>query len=305
LQLVWSPSDIVCSVPELQGWQIVLRPEKIRKGRYTRLHLDASGMRVCVDRSLSAPVYRISVPDEASAAIDWQRKEIRILTQVKGMRNADLGQFVDDHIAPRILSRLWPLVLHSGIVTCAGGCALLAGASGHGKSTLTAFLHRSGWQMLGDDAALLEFKKGVMHAHASYRRLSLLPDSLENVLGDPCEDGADRTTKRRVTFADAPQQAASHPVAAIFVLAAPSDAAGITLRPLYGTEACMGLLGNSFSFDPTDAAESMNRLAGASRVAQSVPIYEIDYPRDYAALPELRDILAAALTATVAERKPF
>ena len=261
-------------------------------------------MFLCVDRSTSAQIYRISIPDEASAAIDWERKEICILSKARTMQDADLGQFIDDHIAPRILSRLWPLVLHAGIVTYAGGCALLAGASGHGKSTLTAFLHRSGWQMLGDDAALLAFKDGVLHAHATYRRLSLLPDSLENVMGEPTDHAADRAVKRRIAFADTPRQAASHPVVAIFVLAAPGDARTITRRPLHGTEACMGLLENSFSFNPTDAAESMHRLAEASRIAQSVPIYQIDYPRDYNALPRLRDTLAAVVTAPLVERKP-
>ena len=47
------------------------------------------------------------------------------------------------------------LVLHGGLVSSAGGAALLLGSTGSGKSTTALALHQSGWDLHGDDLVVV------------------------------------------------------------------------------------------------------------------------------------------------------
>ena len=117
-----------------------------------------------------------------------------------------------------------------------------------------------------------------------YPSLRLFPDSLSRLFpAAPVTSAvAENTDKRRVPFEVGPPEA---PLLALFVLADPADT--IRAERLTPAEACMEIIANSFSFDRNDPAEARGRLARAADLARLLPVFDLHYPRDYAALSDV------------------
>ena len=60
-----------------------------------------------------------------------------------------------DHVLPLVLASRGNLVLHAGVISRHGKGVVVAGASGAGKSTFTAFVWRNGWTVGNDDGAVI------------------------------------------------------------------------------------------------------------------------------------------------------
>lgn len=209
-----------------------------------------------------------------------------------------------DQIFPRVIAHTGCLVLHAGAVRVRGRAFLALGKSGRGKSTLAASFNQAGQTLIGDDASVISWSDGRPHVSAVYPSLRLLPDSVSALLPTdiPRSAVAHYSPKQRidVPFADGQQQEESPPIIAQFVIAPPSTSELITLRELTIAEACMALVENSFALNPINAEQAATRMKQASNLAQSVPAFEISYPRDYARLPEVRQ----AILEQVAELEP-
>ncbi|MBW7922859.1 MAG: hypothetical protein H3C51_12275 [Rubellimicrobium sp.] len=185
-----------------------------------------------------------------------------------------------DHILPRQLAHEGALVLHAGGVVVEGRAVAVTADTGGGKSTLTASLHATGHPILGDDALIVEDMPP--RVRAVYPSLRLNPDSAETffpgVEGRPM---ADWSPKRHLPLGPVADAA---PLAALFVL---GEAGAVTCRRLSPAEAVMAIIANSFAQDPGDRPRAQARMAGAVALAGAVPVWELCYPRDYAALPEV------------------
>ncbi len=70
------------------------------------------------------------------------------------------------------------LVLHATTIKFGASCAIFAGDSGIGKSTLAAALHQQGHQVLGDDLCVVDANNNV---YPSYPQLKLWQDSTERL----------------------------------------------------------------------------------------------------------------------------
>ncbi len=219
----------------------------------------------------------------AAAVISSSTRRIRLADLGGGPALAD--QWLADQVAPRLLSHLGQLVVHAAAVrTAGGGAALLVGPSRQGKSTLAAFLSREGWPLLGDDAAVIRSEDRVVRS--VYPRLRLRRDSWRRFhSGAAAEPGGTIGLPSGAT----PTMA---PLAALFALAEGPDC---RVDPLSPAAACMELVRNAYALDPTDRDRAALRLSQCAAVANTVPAFRLSYPRDYARLPELRDVLLGAL----------
>src|SRR3546814_969352 len=52
------------------------------------------------------------------------------------------------------------LIIHAAALEKSGRAAILPGAPGSGKSTLTAYLVHNGWRLLSDELALISLQHG-------------------------------------------------------------------------------------------------------------------------------------------------
>lgn len=203
-----------------------------------------------------------------------------------------LDHCLNDLVLPRLLASEGQLVLHGSLVATAAGLVGFIGASGQGKSTLSASLHVRGTPLLTDDAFGLQDQSGQWSAHSLCASLRLFPDAIEYLFPEVDETTpvADYTSKRHLKYAAAPD---AGPISALFRLG--DDASDVCVRRLNAAEACMSVIANAFALESSDAAEAQSRFARASAAARSVPVYDLQYPRDFSRLPEVHAAIFEAI----------
>ena len=204
-----------------------------------------------------------------------------------------------DQVLPRVLAQQGRLVLHAGAVRVGDQAIAFIGDSGSGKSTLTASFHASGYSLLCDDGLVLTHRAGVTTALATYPSLRLWPESIASLYSraPTVAPMAHYSSKRRIILKDiATNGSIPLPIATLYVLAREPGAEGISLRRLSPRAACMEIIGNSFQLDVTDRRRSAEVLANASRIAQHLPVFSVTYPRDFARLPDVHEVILRQLS---------
>ena len=99
------------------------------------------------------------------------------------------------------------LIIHAAVVERHGFAAILPGAPGSGKSTLTAFLVHNGWRLLSDELALVSLDDGQVTPLArpislKNRSIDVIAERVPNaVLSPRCND----TAKGTVALLKAPR----------------------------------------------------------------------------------------------------
>jgi len=168
------------------------------------------------------------------------------------------------------------------------------GASGRGKSTLSASFARSGLTLMGDDAMVLAWVDGQPCANAVYPSLRLFPDSIDALYQNSIDTSevASDTPKRRIELPIGDHDhAAPVPIKALYQIGRPALDDSISLRPMSIAETCMAIVENSFALDPSDTARAKVRLGQASELARQTVAFEIIYPRVYDRLPDVRQAI--------------
>ena len=196
-----------------------------------------------------------------------------------------------DQVEPRVLAYEGELIIHASAIDMNGTTILFVGTSGVGKSTLAASFDQSGTPMLCDDAVIVEFANGQATARALYPSLRLHPDSLEALFPDihPSSAVAHHGSKRRLRMPDQTMGSDDPlPIAAIFALGPAQTTSEIRISPLSAAEVCMALVSNSFSLNPADLRLAGEKMRKAGLVAERVPAFSLDYPRDFGCLPLAR-----------------
>ena len=183
-----------------------------------------------------------------------------------------LRHLLVQQVIPRWLGEQGALILHAGAVALAGqGAVAFVGESGRGKSTMAARLAaaRAGAEVLADDSLLVETKAG----------------------GQVLSQGPGT---------------AAVPLGALYCLDDPAAGAGrVQLEPLAGQRALMALLDSVFTLNPRrpeNSAAGFRAVAGLLNAG--VPVYVLSYPRDFERLPEVFDVLEAALAGHAREAMP-
>lgn len=249
---------------------------------------DAAG-RVTLSGARCGDACFLRFPGLAEARLD---AEGVALWSAPGAGAESVRHVLVDQILPRVLAHHGHLMLHGGAVASAddGGCIVVLGESGRGKSTLSATLAAQDGRLLSDDCLRVDLDRGHARAVASYPGLRLLPDSLVALYGPraPATSAlAGHTDKRRLTTAATALPTPA--IGAIFVLEAPGSGRDIRVEPLPPQRACIELVRNAFQLDLGDMARMRTQLALAARVARDVPVYALSYPREYALLPRVAE----------------
>jgi hypothetical protein len=204
-----------------------------------------------------------------------------------------------NQLVPLALSRQGRPTFHASVVTVPGGAVAFLGKTGMGKSTLAASFALHDAAFLTDDALLVEKKGGGYLALPSHASLRLWDDSVEQLLG---QDGllAERisySSKARLLAGEAlAYRDESRPLLAAFLLGR-EGASEVTIRALAGSERHMAWLGNSFLLDIEDRELLARHFDWTHRIAEAVPTFALDYPRDYGILPTVRDAVREHVSA--------
>jgi hypothetical protein len=196
-----------------------------------------------------------------------------------------------NQVMPLALSRQGRPSFHASVVTVPGGAVAFLGKTGMGKSTLAASFALEEAEFLTDDSLLIEETDEGCLALPSHASLRLWADSAEALVDDRTNKAAtiSYSTKARLLAGDA----LSHreeplPLLAAFVLEQ-EDADEVTIRALIGAERQMAWVNNSFLLDIEDRNLLAQHFDWTHRIAEAVPTFALDYPRDYGMLANVRD----------------
>lgn len=200
-----------------------------------------------------------------------------------------------DQVIPLALSLRGKLVMHASAVALPSGAVVLVGATGLGKSTLTASFCRQGFPLVADDGLVLEKAGKTLQCVPSYPGLRLWDDSLEGVFGlqPDLPPVAHYTTKMRldaerggVTFCEHPL-----PVRRIYFLTPAEQDGGsthTTISPIPATQGFMELVRHAYCLDTRDQSRLRDRFQDFRQVVGMGLLRRLAYPRDLSLLPEVR-----------------
>lgn len=195
-----------------------------------------------------------------------------------------------NQVRPLALSKLGKLVFHASAVELGEGAISFVAPSGRGKSTLAASFAVAGFHFLTDDGLMLEWTDDgylVLPSHPSVR---LWEDSEEALIGAGTRraPALEYTSKSRflagndIPFCDRPR-AFRH---AYFL--GESITEEITFRRLNEPDALVEWVKHSFLLDVEDKSMLGDHFACVAKLANVVPCYQLDYPRRFEDLDDLR-----------------
>lgn len=205
--------------------------------------------------------------------------------------DATIDHLYINQITPLALSRQGQPTFHASVVTVPGGAVAFLGRSGMGKSTLAASYALNDGAFLTDDGLLIDETADGCMAMPSHASLRLWDDSVEALVVDDIPKASQITysSKARLLAGDAlaysDEQA---PLLAAFVLNN-SDVKDVEIICLNGLSRYMAWLENSFLLDVEDHELLTRHFEWTHRISGRVPTFALDFPRDYAILPDVRD----------------
>jgi hypothetical protein len=189
--------------------------------------------------------------------------------------------------------------LHSTAVDFAGHCIGLLGESGAGKSTLAAFLCSRGGKLVTDDILRIRFEVGVSIAQPGPCRLKLREEAAKRLVPNARRSGIWSLVGGKYIY-DMGDQAERRPkrrLKALYHLCPPEDPndTKIAIERLSGQPLFHLLAGSTMHNDIILPARLKQHFVFVHRLAQSVPVYRISYPRSFAALDDVAEMLAGSL----------
>jgi hypothetical protein len=193
--------------------------------------------------------------------------------------------------------------LHATATVVDGGAVAFVGDCGLGKSTLGAAFLSRGFPILTDDLLALTPRGDQWFAEPGPPRLKLFPSVATRLLGRsaPAVLLNPWTSKLVLKLTAAESAAAAAPLRALFILSAPgargSRQSRLSVKRLAGQRAFLEVIRATFNLMQIDRRRLENQFSIAARVATSVPIYRLTYPRQLSSLDEVCGAVLAAATA--------
>jgi hypothetical protein len=198
-----------------------------------------------------------------------------------------------NQVLPLALSRQGKLVLHGSAVDIGGQGVAFLGESGRGKSTLAASFATEGTRFLTDDGLLLEWVGSRCMIIPSHPSIRLWEDSREALVNERASlaPAVSFTSKSRflagpgIAFCDQ-----ARPLRRVFFLGE-GDAQAPTIEALRPADALINLVKNSFLLDIEARDILVRHFDDLTRLAELPVFFRLDYPRDYDALPAVREAI--------------
>jgi hypothetical protein len=189
--------------------------------------------------------------------------------------------------------------LHATVVDLGGQAVGLLGPSGAGQSTLAAYLISRGADLVTDDMLRVEFKGDSLIAHPGPYRLKLLDEPGRRFLPDALADGHFNSFSGKIMVqprAGGRQRSAPVPLAGLYYI---GDVPGrpesltVTAFRLTGLELAKVVLSSAMDDRYTPPGRLAHQMAFIARLARTLPIYAIRYPRRF----DVMDQVAAQIFA--------
>ena len=182
------------------------------------------------------------------------------------------------------------LPLHSNAIELDGRAVAFLGASGAGKSTMAAWFHDRGYNVLADDVCVVTFASaGQPLAHPGIPRLRLWRDALETSGRDPAEHehAFDDADKYNVRTRDT-EHTRPLPLSAIYLLDAPNSGGETTeITRLNGVEAMEALVANTYRGVYISILRgTQQHIAQCLKLARHVPIFKLSRTWGFQAFDE-------------------
>lgn len=204
-----------------------------------------------------------------------------------------------DQVIPRILGHWGSLVVHGSAVTANGKAIAFIGESGLGKSTLATYFYLKGHSLLTDDCFEISGSdNATISIVPNYSGVRLFKDSLARLTTSRAgEHVAHYTSKQRITLGS-DNSDRSWPLGAIFFLtdetAEPNQPIEIT--PIDGLQRIMRVVQGTFGLYAGTGDELPNHFFKQGSLSNSpISFFELNYPRCYDQLPEVRQRVLSAL----------
>lgn len=212
---------------------------------------------------------------------------------VPGATAATVEHLHLNQVVPLALSQQGKLMLHGSSVDLNGQGAAFVGVSGRGKSTLAASFAIAGRRFLSDDGMHLEWADThflIVPSHPSVRLWEDSQDALD-IDSAAISPAIDFTSKARLLAGgDLAYCGEPLPLRRIYFLGS-GDASAVTIQAMKPAEALIALTRQCFILD-VDQPEALARhFEDLCRLANLPIHFELDYPRLYADLPQVREAI--------------
>jgi len=204
-----------------------------------------------------------------------------------------------DQVIPVFLNKWGRLVLHGSAVCGPSGAIAFVGATGTGKSTLTASFLNHGFPLLTDDCLLLEEDAGQLLVIPSYPGLRLWDDTISATLNHvkPAQSRvAHYTWKKRVGARNSefPFCVKPVPLKRIYILANPKETKytkKTSIDPISPRDAIVELVKYAFKLDISDRKMLRREFECFARIVRLRPLYHLSVPRGLSRLSAVREAI--------------
>lgn len=243
-----------------------------------------------------APVYLVRFPGQADFRIALaapsssdaqsapQSDEVIAFPAAAG---AAVESLYHNAIVPMLGNHRGGLFLHGSAVASDHGALAFMGHSRGGKTTLAGAFARAGHPFLTEDVLAIERHDLAYRVLPQRPVLRLFADSAAELLG-PAGAGPTGDDRKREFAPGQRLPHASGParLRAIFLLG-PGEARQVRHDLLHPAEALGAMMGHGFILDVNDRPRLRAHFERIAALAQGVECHALDYPRDYAHLPQV------------------
>ncbi|MFB3916274.1 MAG: hypothetical protein ACE14M_06070 [Terriglobales bacterium] len=186
--------------------------------------------------------------------------------------------------------------LHATAVVVNEEAIAFLGNSGAGKSTLAAVFLGKSCALLTDDVLVLEIQGKEVMAHPGLPRIKLVPEAADAFLCGRRSIPMNAFTSKMIFALDAVHHSAKRvPLRALYVLPKKPTTSRILMRRMHGRASFLPLIHNTFNSSVLSRWRLKQQFAHAHKLAESIPIKQLSYPRGLEVLPAVTDVILSDL----------
>lgn len=264
-------------------------------------HYTLSNMKPWLSLAGEDSNYHLRFPELAHFHVSTLAKTIRCYP-MPGIPLTTITHLFLDIVIPLVLSQKAGLVLHGSAVLISGQMIAFLGETGQGKSTIAASLGQQGFPVVTDDCLVVEEKGNQLLGIPLYPSLRLWPEALSALFGDvpKLRRVAHYTDKKHLGMGEDLLRfsPAAKPLHRIYILTRHSETENrhnITIDPLSPRDAFMALIKHPYRLEIGIRDRLRKEFDVLGRVVNSLVVCALNYPRDYALLPNVCEAILADL----------
>jgi hypothetical protein len=227
----------------------------------------------------------LNFPNRANFVI---RRDDRIILAAPepGVPDSTPGHLLMNSVMPRALASERHAMLHASVVDTPRGAMAFLGASGSGKTTIATALALRGLPLVAEDVVRLELTPDSVLCHPCPAPPHLYADSSEHLFPGRCQI----VDVEAVKFSDRP--VALEALVVIDSGFVPETAPPISLNPVEPRRAFERVMPALFRIKPYSNAQIRREFDFAAALASQFTFHGLSYPRVFASLPAVLDLLS-------------